>query len=477
MALKNVLLAALALFALLVGARRNLLAWGTESHAYIVDAALSVLPLQDDVTLRLGQNTPLLRTLVQMGDWNDCLVETRQQWTVTGIDYPSLNSVFYANDYLLFPESPRLHDHGLPDVSATYVPFFDRSLQALRTESPLNAARWIGALLHYVTDSGSPPHAAGIRGEAHIKMETWLDASQIDMNGYSPRLLGKSDAEARSAYVSRMQALVAYSRLRAERLQPLIDKSDRSACEPIELESATETAKVVADLLHTLFVLSEHQTELERLTADITAPQIPGFDALPAKLMFLGSSFSTLSETVSLRPGGIYHGRFIMHDLPAGSYRAAVSRPGSQTLELDRIILRPNQPLQLHWQLKAQRVPNLIQNSDFSLRWVENNFPDYWRFDTRQNVWISGNVKAIIGKTYQLAVDADAAQSQQISLQWMATHWLPIGAPVHPDLISDGALRKTFLTAPENTHYLRVLISGAADPETRIHSVFVSEQN
>jgi hypothetical protein len=59
----------------------------------------------------------------------------------------------------------------------------------------------------------------------------------------------------------------------------------------------------------------------------------------------------------------------------------------------------------------------------------------------------------------------------------MATHWLPIGVPVHPDLISDGALRKTFLTAPENTNYLRVLISGAADPKSRIHSVFVSQQD
>jgi hypothetical protein len=476
MALKNLLFSALALFVLLSGARRNLLAWGTESHAYIVDAALSVLPLQDDITLRLGQNASLLRTLVQMGDWNDCLVEVRQQWTVSGIDYPSLNSVFYANDNLLFPESPRLRDHGLPDVAATYVPFFDRSLQALRTESPLNAARWIGALLHYVTDSGSPPHAAGIRGETHIKMENWLDASRIDMTGYSPRLLGNSDAEARGAYVRRMQALVAYSRLRAGQLQPAIKQNDRSACELIELESAPETAKVVADLLHTLFVLSEHHGESDRLTADITAPQTPGFDALPAKLMFLGSGFSTLSETASLRPG-IYRGRFIMHDLPPGSYKAVISRPGCQTLELDRIILRPNKSLSLHWELKAQKVPNLIQNSDFSLRWVENNRPDYWRFDTRQNAWISGNVKAVIGKTYQLAVDADAAQSQQISLQWMATHWLPIGVPVHPDLISDGALRKTFLTAPENTNYLRVLISVAADPKSRIHSVFVGAQN
>ena len=53
-----------------------------------------------------------------------------------------------------------------------------------------------------------------------------------------------------------MQGLNEFSRLRSERLLPLIQANDRAHCEPIALESAAETARVAADTLHTLPVLS-----------------------------------------------------------------------------------------------------------------------------------------------------------------------------------------------------------------------------
>jgi len=31
--------------------------------------------------------------------------------------------------------------------------------------------------LHFVTDTGSPPHALVYKGDIHTKMENWLDAS------------------------------------------------------------------------------------------------------------------------------------------------------------------------------------------------------------------------------------------------------------------------------------------------------------
>ena len=46
-----------------------------------------------------------------------------------------------------------------------YRPLFIRALQALRTESPANAVRWLGSLLHFVTDTGSPPHALVYKGD------------------------------------------------------------------------------------------------------------------------------------------------------------------------------------------------------------------------------------------------------------------------------------------------------------------------
>ena len=95
-------------------------------------------------------------------------------WTDRAQGYGRVYVQFYANDYLLFPAAPSQFDHMPPGVLGAYRPFFLRSLQALRTESPSNAARWIGSLLHFVTDSGCPPHALGIVGSLHAKMEQKL---------------------------------------------------------------------------------------------------------------------------------------------------------------------------------------------------------------------------------------------------------------------------------------------------------------
>src|SRR5205807_10459785 len=93
-----------------------------------------------------------------------------------------------------------------------------------------NAARWMGSLLHYVTDTGSPPHTIGLSGPAHTKMENWLDASKLDVRGYSPKVLS------REAFLARMDGLIEFSKQRCERLKPLIEAGDRAQCEPVIME-------------------------------------------------------------------------------------------------------------------------------------------------------------------------------------------------------------------------------------------------
>jgi len=85
-----------------------------------------------------------------------------------------LEAQFYSNNYLIFPGAPRSYQQDVPDVVNTYRPFFLRALRALRTKFPANAARWLGSLLYFVTDTGSPPHALVFKGDIHTKMENWL---------------------------------------------------------------------------------------------------------------------------------------------------------------------------------------------------------------------------------------------------------------------------------------------------------------
>ena len=451
----------IALALALVVAVATLMAWGSKPHSDIVDAALSALPLDSGLAERLGEDAPRLRAFVQMGDWNDCLVTRGEQWRVTGVDYPSAGQMFYANDYLVFPASPRLFQHMVPDVKTTYGPFFDRALQALRMESSSNAARWIGSLLHYVTDTGSPPHTVGLTGPAHTKMENWLDASKLDLKGYTPKVLTRDE------FLARMDGLIEFSKLRCERLRPLIAADDRPACEPIIMESAGETARVAADVIYSLLKLSRESTAgaTGTLDAEIAAGQTPGMEELPAKLAIAGGGVSTLSETVTLRPG-VYLGHFFLRGLAPGSYTALLSRPGSRSRPVS-FTVRSAGASQFHWTLDADAIGgNRLRNPDFQLRWVTSKAPDYWRFDARRKSWISDNVQATAGKKYQVIDDPAGA----VSVEWMAEHWLAAAPAVNPFATHEGVV-----TAPEKTKYVRMLISGAEDPATRFKAAGVRE--
>src|SRR5437016_2004244 len=120
----------------LLGNAAVLVAWGDKPHTDIVDAAVSVLPPEDDLSYRLGVEANRLRIYVHLADWVDSLIEMREQWQITSSLFPSPGITFYGNDYLVFPPCPRPHGHIVPEVLATYHPFFERALQALRMESP-----------------------------------------------------------------------------------------------------------------------------------------------------------------------------------------------------------------------------------------------------------------------------------------------------------------------------------------------------
>src|SRR4051794_28079901 len=230
-----------ALFALLLLLPLSGFAWGP--HPAITQASLDALGTNDPLVLLLGAQAQRLTNYCWMADFKR-------------LPFREPDQDFYADDYLLFPEAPAHLDHICPEVKKTYRPYFLRALQALRTESPANAARWTGSLLHFVEDTGSPPHAAEIRGPVHGKMENWVDAQKIHLSSYVPQLLGTNDVSALAGLMRRMDGLIEFSKKRGKSLVTSVLIGRRTAVEPVVLESALETSRVTADLLHTLGYLS-----------------------------------------------------------------------------------------------------------------------------------------------------------------------------------------------------------------------------
>ncbi|HTD86974.1 MAG TPA: hypothetical protein VK850_10390, partial [Candidatus Binatia bacterium] len=280
-------------------------AWAWGPHAEITQAALDALGTNDMLIRHLGGQAQRLTNYAWMADYRR-------------LPFEEPGELFYADDYLLFPEATTHWDHICPEVKKTYRPYFRRALQALRTETPRNAARWIGSLLHFVEDTGSPPHAAEIRGALHTKMETWVDAKQIHVPGYTPRSMGTNDEQALQGFLKRMDEIIEFSKDRAKRMRLNAEIGNRKAVEPVVLESALETSRLTADLLHTLGVIgARHGTNGGILRGVVQSHDPVGMERFAAKIEVAGTSYSTLAD----QSGG-----FEFRNLPPGDYKLVALR-------------------------------------------------------------------------------------------------------------------------------------------------------
>lgn len=376
---------------LLVATLQTAQAWGP--HPAITLAALNALGPNDPLFHLLGSQTLSLTNFCWMADFKRT-------------PFPDGSGYFYADDYLLFPGMPRHLDHICPEVRQTYRPHFQRALQAMRTESQANAARWIGSLLHFVEDTGSPPHAAEIRGGIHGKMENWVDAEKIILEGYKPRLLGADDQAAEEGLIQRMEGLIAFSKVRGEQLRTPVMIGQQSVVRPIVLESALETSRVVADLLHTLGVLGGRLPEADAGLEGIIVSKAPvELEGFPARLVLMDAPVSTLADS---------SGAFSLRHLAAGRYRLVAIRPGCGSTETE-VTLVSGQTNRVEITLGGPDR-NYIRNGDFKLQWIQDGVPDGW-YRTELG-WEGEIIPLQRGTRYRLQADFKAGITADILLRW-----------------------------------------------------------
>jgi hypothetical protein len=328
--------------------------------------------------------------------------------------YEEPGEVIYANDYLLFPEAPDHLDHICPEVKKTFRPYYMRAIQALRMETTTNASRWIGSLLHFIEDTGSPPHAAEIRGAIHSKMENWVDARKIQIGGYRPQSFGVTEEDAFKGLLERMDRLIQFSRDRANKVRFGVEIGNRSAVEPHVLECALETSRVTADLLHTLgqFV-SGPSNHLCILRGVIASREPVGTERFATKIVIQGSSWSTMADGF---------GNFEFRNLPPGKHEILAFRAGNGTLR-HTVELRPGTN---NVDLALPAAPaNLVRNGDFSIKWVKPDAPDCWL--GAKSVWYGEVIPLKGGQRYRVSAKFQPAMDGEVVVRWAkpVAHALP----------------------------------------------------
>jgi len=405
-------------------------AWGP--HPEITDAGVAVLAKDHPLRTQLGPEVAALREHCWMAD-----------------NRRSFQDDHYPDDFLLFPAAIKHYDHLCPEVRATYEPYFRRALQALRTETPWNAARWVGSILHFTEDTGSPPHAAEIRGEVHSKMENWVDAKKIGIGDYVPQLLGGDDDAAVTGFLRRMDSLIAYSKERGLRVRKAVEDGDRASVEPSVLECALETSRVVADLLHTLGTLAAKTgTNGAVLRGTIASKPAAGLEKVGAKVMIEKTLFSTLAS-----PGGAYEFR----NLPPGTYRILVVRAGNKTA-VEEVVLDPNGRHVKDLSLRED-AGNAVRNADFRVRWISAHAPDAWI--KIKDTWEGEAIPVPPGAKVRLRVAWKEGADGQVVVRWRE-HSAPQGGhPVESEPLRPGT-ETLVLSAPDQMNFARIIFRKSA---------------
>ena len=364
-------------------------AWGP--HPKITEAALEVLPDAPRWKAALGADN--LAGLARY-----CLLPDQR-----GEDLGQ----FYADDYLLVRSVPRYTSHVMPEVRDAFAPFFRRALQALRTETPVNACRQLGPLVHFTEDSGAPPHAK-VKCPHHKELENWVRAEQITIRGYRPQLLGRTDDEALAGLLRRIDALVKFSAARAERALPLVSQPapDRAQVEPILLESALESARATADVIYTVLTLGlAAQPEGASLAGTVTAAALGSNDNHGARVVLLDSDYATLAVSTAPAAGGVWTGEYRYTHLPAGTYRVLAYRTGSQCRISEPIKLEVGRSARLDLALEAADPRgNVVENPDGRLSYLLPGTPDRWRRASprgKPSPWVSASARVKPNMTYR----------------------------------------------------------------------------
>lgn len=395
-------------------------AWGP--HPQITRAAQDVLREREQAAAYFGKDWARLQEYCLMPDLRR-----------------SVRNDYYPDDFLLWPDSPKHINHMVPEVKTAYASFFRRALLALRTESPQNAARWMGSLLHYVEDSGAPCHAAAISGEMHKRLENWLDGKAVGIHGYQPKLLGRDERTALAGFLNRLDELLAFSKERAGRIYKEVEALKERQDHPVILECANESARAVADVVHTLLTIGLSAPTQPTFAGQVTVPPDAPLPAQAVKVLLLGTPFSTLTDT---------NGTWQFRHLPEPGHCIAIERVGCATIlnASTNVVLAASSP-----------PGNLVRNPDFKLRWLTDAAPDYWTpIAASQKLagWESDNIRIRTNTVYRVGISG-AAPGVQVGVRWRAE---PVGSSGATNILWSPASAEREVTSPATAAWAQVLV-------------------
>ena len=203
-----------------------------------------------------------------------------------------------------------------------------------------------------------------------------MDAGKIDITGYQPQLLGKTEAEALEGYVKRLNGLNAYALERANKLKPFAEANDRANAEPLILECATSRPGP-SPTCCTRSAISSRRSNPRRHGLPggedhgARGPRASDPPHRPRRDQVLHLRRPAGPVCVSQFAAGEYQGFILMPRCRAQAFAV--------TLEADQETTRD---------VTLEVNHNLLRNGDLAVRWLRPEQPDGWRwYHSPEKVW------------------------------------------------------------------------------------------
>ncbi|MGV3720555.1 MAG: hypothetical protein ACO1SX_06555, partial [Actinomycetota bacterium] len=243
---------------------------------------------------------------------------------------------------------------------------------------------------------------------------------------------------------------------RGEKLSPLAAVNNRADREPLTLECAQETMRVVADVAHTLLRLSETgpQPGTASLSGTLSGPAMRDFPYAPARILVEGTPHGTVAEAAPQLPGAATYGAsFVLGNLPPGKYTVVVMRTGCKTFR-KKVTLKRGGSQTLKIKLQADTPHgNLIRNPDLSVRWLRASGPDHWT--AAGDEWVSAPFRVIPGEIYELG-----------ALNGKIKRTVGVRLSDNPHMPSDAERKELFgqNRVQPTTHFAQLIVKGGEEP-------------
>lgn len=247
-----------------------------DGHQAIAEAAIAVLPQEDrqflEPELELLGNTFCGfpdQDWMTYGEFSESEMyeerfpDCRRAWDISG--YCRYHPLTKAGGFL---------GHGPPTSVEATEKLLALALEAFGGGRHRDGVRHLGALVHYVQDSGTPCHVIATSGVMHSELDRVPD-ELVSIEGYEPALLTDDPEQLSEKIKARTQALVDTVIPWAEEMMKIIAREGVEAAREVHAKCANETARATADVIHSIV---QH---VKGLPGRAEAPAPVGVELLP----------------------------------------------------------------------------------------------------------------------------------------------------------------------------------------------------